>query len=231
MVADGLDGVQRAERVLEDHLHLRAIAESWRRLLAGDVAFLEEHLSPARFVEACEQARDGRLPAAALAHERGDRPGTKLKGDVVHCVDIAPGLGGRRSESASSRPRTSTVELMHRLRRRGGTRPRGRARRARAGTLGRLPGEQAGVRRVAVRAARVESASRGRVREVRGRTGNARQPGPAGRAAAETTAGAPACRDAVGACASRPAVADSTTSPAYMIAIRCATSRGARGRA
>src|SRR4029079_16790477 len=44
------------------------------------------------------------------------------------------------------------------------------------GALGRLPGEQAGVRGVAERATRVESASRGRAGEVRGRTGNAREP-------------------------------------------------------
>ena len=75
VVAHRLDRVQRAERVLEDHLHLasgtaarRAGAARRRRRCPS-----KSMLAGGRVVEAREHPRDGALAAAALADERGDR--------------------------------------------------------------------------------------------------------------------------------------------------------------
>ena len=76
-----LDRVQRAERILEDHLHLRAVARarSRRRSHAVTSSPSRGPRPPVGVVQPREQARDGALAAAALADERGDRPGPSVK--------------------------------------------------------------------------------------------------------------------------------------------------------
>ena len=84
MVANGLDRVQRAERVLEDHLHLGPVREHVPATAhLRDVLSVEEHLSGRGVVEAREHPRDGALAAAALADEgrHGARP--EREADVV----------------------------------------------------------------------------------------------------------------------------------------------------
>src|SRR5581483_7812510 len=91
VVADRLDRVQRAERILEDHLHLRAVGEHVAAApLAGDVAPVEEDAALARLVELDEQPRDRALAAAALAGERRDASRLEREADVVDRVDAAP---------------------------------------------------------------------------------------------------------------------------------------------
>ena len=90
MVVDRLDRVQRSERILEDHLHLRpvmqdvAAATDVRHVLA-----LEEDAATRRLVQAGEHARHGALAAAALADERGDRARAQREGDVVDGMQAA----------------------------------------------------------------------------------------------------------------------------------------------
>ena len=85
VVPHGLDGVQRTERILEDHLHLRAVAnEVAPPMCTRDVAALEVDAPGGRVVEPREQSCDRALAAAALADERGDRAGPERE---VHVVD------------------------------------------------------------------------------------------------------------------------------------------------
>ncbi len=100
MVADRLDRVQRPERILEDHLHLRAVPEDVAPPAhARHVAFFEEHGAGAGVVQAREQARDRALAAAALADERRDRAGAQLERHVVDRVDMraTEGVAGREA--------------------------------------------------------------------------------------------------------------------------------------
>src|SRR5262249_12023873 len=79
------------ERVLEDHLHLGAVAEHvLSALRLRHVVVLEEDRPRACLVEPGDQARDGRLSAAALADECRDRSRAKLEPDVVDSVDVRP---------------------------------------------------------------------------------------------------------------------------------------------
>ena len=76
VVVDALDRIERRERILEDHLDVRAVVE--QRLappLVADVVAIEHDLAVGRRVEPREQARDGALAAAALADERGHATG------------------------------------------------------------------------------------------------------------------------------------------------------------
>ena len=87
VMANRLDRVQRVERILEDHLHLRAVPEDVAATAhARDVGPLEEDGTFRRLVETRQQPRDRALAAAALADERGDRPGTEFERDVVDRV-------------------------------------------------------------------------------------------------------------------------------------------------
>ena len=225
VVAHGLDGVQRAERVLEDHLHLRAIAEHSRRRRSTETSLaLEEDLAAARFVEACEQPRDGALAAAALADERGDRPGMQLKRDVVHRVDVARSRDAARSEAAWSARATSSVGAHRAASTRWHATSCPGSTCAQHGPLGRLPGEQRGVLAACSAGSAGGSGIPPAGREVRRRAGNPGQPLDRARAAAGTTAGAPACTGCRGSARAARPVASSTISPAYMIAIRCAIS-------
>ena len=84
VVMHRLDGVQRAERILEDHLHLRAVAEdALTALLGRDVAPVEDHAPGGWLVEAQEQTRDGALAAAALADECRDAARPQREAHVV----------------------------------------------------------------------------------------------------------------------------------------------------
>src|SRR4051794_24140742 len=88
MVAHGLDGIERVEGVLEDQLHLRAVAENCTAPPhARHVVALEQDSAAGRLVQAGEQPCDSALTAAALAYERCDRPRAQLERDVVDSVD------------------------------------------------------------------------------------------------------------------------------------------------
>src|SRR5262249_3142776 len=87
VVADRLDRVERAERVLEDDLHLRAVAQVVAAVPdERHVAPLEEDGAVARLDKPREQPCDRALAAAALTDERGDRSRTKLERDAVDSV-------------------------------------------------------------------------------------------------------------------------------------------------
>src|SRR4029453_18032967 len=65
--------VQRRERILEDHLHLRPErANPAAAAQTGDVDVLEHDRAACRCVQVAEQASDGALSAATFADERGD---------------------------------------------------------------------------------------------------------------------------------------------------------------
>ncbi len=92
VVVNTLDRVQRRERILEDHLHLRAVADERAPPPdLADVLAAEENPPFRRLVEPGDEARDGALTAAALADERGHAPRPELEGDVVDSAqDPAP---------------------------------------------------------------------------------------------------------------------------------------------
>src|SRR5439155_4370521 len=80
VVPDRLYWVERSEGVLEDHLHLRAVAQDVAAAPdARDVAALEQDLAVGWVVQPREQACDGALAAAAFADERRDPPGVQLE--------------------------------------------------------------------------------------------------------------------------------------------------------
>ena len=89
VVSHGLDRVQRAERVLEDELNLRAVTED---VLAPahlrDVFVPEEHGAGGRVVQPCDESRHRALAAAALADERRDRAGTEREGNVLDGMHV-----------------------------------------------------------------------------------------------------------------------------------------------
>src|SRR5205085_3286833 len=86
---------------LEDHLHLRAVADELAPPGARRrVAALEAHRPLGRLVEAREHPRDGALAAAALPDERGDPAGPKREADVVDGVQLA---AAREQAGASGR--------------------------------------------------------------------------------------------------------------------------------
>src|SRR5436190_8243821 len=89
VVTDRLRRVERIERILEDHLHLRPVPKAVAPATdARDVAPLEQDRAGTRVVQAREQPCDGALAATALADERRDRSGPQLEGHVVDGVDV-----------------------------------------------------------------------------------------------------------------------------------------------
>ena len=92
MVVDRLDRVQRSERILEDHLHLRPVVQDVASATdVRHVLALEEDAAAGRLVQAGEHARDGALAAAALADECGDRARAQRERDVVDGVQACRG--------------------------------------------------------------------------------------------------------------------------------------------
>jgi hypothetical protein len=91
-VLDPEHRVDRAERVLEHHRYLAAVAQPVlprghrRQRLA-----LEEHLARGRLIDPGQQAGDGGLAAAALPGQRHDLPLADREADAVHGVQRPPG--------------------------------------------------------------------------------------------------------------------------------------------
>ena len=91
VVVDPLDGIQRRERILEDHLHLRSErAHPSAATQAGDVFVLEHDRAPRRLVQVAEQACHGALAAAALPHEGRDASAPQGEADVVYRAQRLP---------------------------------------------------------------------------------------------------------------------------------------------
>jgi hypothetical protein len=91
VMEDRLRRVERPERILEDHLHLRPVAQDRApAAVLRDVVVAEEDRARRRVVQPREQSRDGALAAAALADERGDRTAAQREADVVDGVNAAP---------------------------------------------------------------------------------------------------------------------------------------------
>ena len=94
-----LTGIERRERILEDHLHVRAVVEQRPAPpLVADVVAVEHDRAVGGRVEAREQPRDGALAAAALAHERGHAAGAQRERHV--------GDGVAASRACRPAPRT-----------------------------------------------------------------------------------------------------------------------------
>ena len=181
MVPDRLRRVQRAERILEDHLHLRAVVAG---AAAGGAC--ARCPCPSKMtrplvgcVQAREQARDRALAAAALADERGDRARPQREADVVDGVHLAavaaaPPPTGKcfvRPWTSSSVRRSSARPSLDEV---AGDEMPGRdfAQRAAGSVVCRaIELESSGA---AVRAARMEAAALGRRAEVGRRAGDAR---------------------------------------------------------
>ena len=116
VVADGLHRVERPERILEDHLHLRAVAKDVPLApCTRDVAAVEDDRTVARVVQTCEQARDGRLSTPALADERGDLPGVQLERDVVDGVHVLAPERVADGESLREAPNLERGRRGHRV--------------------------------------------------------------------------------------------------------------------
>ena len=79
-----LDRVQRRERVLEDHLHLRSVPAHAADADARDVLVLEQDRAARRLVQPAQEAGHRALAAPALADERRDLPAAEREAHVVH---------------------------------------------------------------------------------------------------------------------------------------------------
>ena len=82
-VADGHSRVERAVRVLENHLHLTAQRAHLALREAEQVAPVEPDLPRSRLDQAQREASGGRLAAARFADQRQSFPGVELEADVV----------------------------------------------------------------------------------------------------------------------------------------------------
>ena len=155
-LVDRLAGVERAGRVLEDHLHLAAVRAQRAPVVAQRLP-AQRHRPRGRALEPDDRARERRLAAARLAHEGDDLAGAHRE---VDAVDRAGDRAARRANS-TCRPLTSS--------RLAGRHPR--ARHVHAGRAAPRPGrpqlEVDGRARLdRVRAARVERAARGQLARI-----------------------------------------------------------------
>ena len=219
VVLDALGGIQRPERVLEDHLHLRAVAA--KAAAARDPAHVlgaEHDRARRRRVEPRQQPGDRALAAAALADERRDRPGRSVK---------LTSSTARRTPRRRRRPRRSPEREvlrqpvhLERPRRDRASGAVSSMRRTRSRPVRRwqatewpsvdghelrpnadLEGVAVGVRAPgAVRAARMEPAAARRAREIGRRAGDARHPHALARERRERARSARACTDAAASC-------------------------------
>ena len=108
LVPDLVQGVERGERILEDHLH--GTRPRPPRALAHFFA-VEEDLTACGAIEPGDQSGDGRLPAARLAHKRDDLAGVERERDAVHCVHHGPRAKPRRAGTAA----TGHREVLHEI--------------------------------------------------------------------------------------------------------------------
>ena len=103
VVLDPLDGIERRKRVLEDHLHVRAVApQPTATPNPADVLVAEPDRARGRLVEPREQARDRALAASARTDERRHVPRTQRE---AHVVDGAERLAPRRPAAADGEVR------------------------------------------------------------------------------------------------------------------------------
>ena len=175
VVAHRLHRIERAEGVLEDDLDLGAVAKDVAPPPdVRDVVPLEQDLPRGRLGQVGEQARDGALPAAALADERRDRARAQLERHVVDGVDVrtpnavperevlrqAAHLEGGRCRHSIGLRHEMARDLVPRLDH------------AQPWTFGRLAPIELGLLGNAVRATRMEAAPGRRVAQVRGRAGD-----------------------------------------------------------
>ncbi len=86
-VTDGVDGVQRPERVLEDHLDAAHVGTERPAALDGGVLAVQQDLAVRGGHQLGEQPRDRGLAGPGLADERNDPPAVELEVHVVHGVD------------------------------------------------------------------------------------------------------------------------------------------------
>jgi len=89
VMVDPLDRVQRRERILEDHLHLRAVGEHVALpVQIADVVATEQDRPRARRIEPREHSSHRALAAAALADERRHDTGPERERDVVDGMQL-----------------------------------------------------------------------------------------------------------------------------------------------
>ena len=155
VVPDRLHRIERAEWILEDHLHLRPVAEHRPPApVARDVATAVDDASRSRRIQARDQSCHRALAAAALADECGDLSGTEREADIVDRVHVAsPAHQRRRRRGSASRdcepraPLRSCVSLRRDdMRRDGRDRPGGATDAPPSGacTSRAVPGRRAG---------------------------------------------------------------------------------------
>src|SRR5438093_437689 len=90
--SDGLPGVERRVRILEDHLHLAADLAERLALQVRDVLPVEGDPSLARLVQACDHPGEGGLAASGLAYESDRLRRIDLEVDAVDRVHVADPL-------------------------------------------------------------------------------------------------------------------------------------------
>jgi hypothetical protein len=93
-VADRHPRVQRAERILENDLHLPPLATHGLRRQAGQVLAAMQHLARRRLDEPQQQAAGGRLAATGFADEREGLSGADRQRDAVDRPHHRPGAEG-----------------------------------------------------------------------------------------------------------------------------------------
>src|SRR5690606_29768839 len=90
-LTDAVAGVERLDRILEDHLQLASQGAHRARTEAGDVAPLEMDRSRVAIVETDDGLPERRFPAAGLADEPERFPRRDVEGHAVDRAD-RPGL-------------------------------------------------------------------------------------------------------------------------------------------
>ena len=79
---DRLTGIERARRILEDHLHLAPVAAQ-RGVVVLEGRAAKPHLTFHGLLETEDRAGERRLPAAGLADERENLSGLDVEVDAV----------------------------------------------------------------------------------------------------------------------------------------------------
>ena len=108
-VGDRHPRVERAERVLEDDLHVAAEPAQLVRPAGRDRPAAERHRAPRRPIESEQDAGERRLAGAGLADDAERVPGADVEADAGEGVALGP-----RPEHAGARQAVDAVDVRRR---------------------------------------------------------------------------------------------------------------------
>src|SRR5579859_439640 len=101
--------IERAKRILEDHLHVRALAPKLSWVDLGEVHPVEDHRADCRLDDLQDRAAKGGFPAAALAHQ-AERL-AMLNGEVHSIYRLHRGDGATQQTAADGKVNLHPADL------------------------------------------------------------------------------------------------------------------------